>query len=475
VTRTATRPTPVAPGSYQTGPFTPVCAEVDVTDLVIEGELPVDLDGAYVRNGPNPRFSPIGSFLYPVDGDGMLHRVVLSEGRARYTNRFVRTPMVAAEERVGRAIWPGLMTPWRPEYDEVGAALAGTIRQIPNVNVVRHGGLLLALAECHQPYRMGPGLETLGPETFGGQLPAGICAHPKIDPRTGEMIAFCYNLRPPFLTWTVIRPDGAATSPRPVEGVGRPTMIHDMAITERYVVLVVAPLFFDIAAARAGGSMLAWDEGAGTRIALVPRDGGPVRWCEDDPFWLWHTVNAHEEKDAADPAADIVVLDYVEWARPDGIVAGPSAAPRLARALIDPAGGTVRRETLSDLDVEFPRIDDRLLGRAQPVSAFALRTGRPVPHPGVRDALAWHDTRTGAILRWEPDGLAVGEPAFAPDPRSAAPDRGWWLTLATRLSTGESTLLVIPAADPTSGPVAAIRMPVRVPLGLHGSWMPSND
>jgi carotenoid cleavage dioxygenase-like enzyme len=106
-------------------------------------------------------------------------------------------------------------------------------------------------------------------------------------------------------------------------------------------------------------------------------------------------------------------------------------------------------------------------------SAFAVRTGRPQPHPDCRDALAWHDTRTDTIVRWEPTHLAVGEPAFAPDPRSDAPDRGWWLIFATRFSTGESSLLVIPAADPAAGPVATVRMPVRVPLGLHGNWLPT--
>ncbi|MDN5916909.1 MAG: carotenoid oxygenase family protein [Pseudonocardia sp.] len=468
-----TRPSPIPPDVHLTGPYTPVTAEVDVADLRIDGALPTDLDGSYVRNGPNPRFSPIGSFLYPIDGDGMLHRVVLSEGRARYTNRFVRTPMVRKEEEVGHAIWPGFATPWQPGADEVGPLLAGTMRQLPDVNVVRHGGTLLALAECDQPYRMGPQLETLGQETFGGQLPAGICAHPKTDPRTGEMIAFCYNLQPPFLTWTTIAPDGTGTPPRPVEGVERPSMIHDMAITERYVVLVVAPLYFDMEAASSGGSMLAWHPEAGTRIALVPRDGGPVRWCEDEAFWLWHTANAYEVKDPADPAVDVVVVDYAEWARPSPIAPGPAAGPRPARAVIDPAAGTVRREIVADLEVEFPRIDDRLLGRPQPVSAFALRTGRPMPHPTCWDALAWHDLRTGRVTRWEPVDLALGEPAFAPDPRSDAPDRGWWLTYATRFSTGESSLLVIPAADPGSGPVATVRMPVRVPLGLHGNWLPS--
>lgn len=60
------------------GSFAPVTEEVDVADLEVTGELPASLDGLYVRNGPNPRFTPIGSYLYPIDGDGMLHGVWLS-------------------------------------------------------------------------------------------------------------------------------------------------------------------------------------------------------------------------------------------------------------------------------------------------------------------------------------------------------------------------------------------------------------
>ncbi|MBP2367158.1 carotenoid oxygenase family protein [Pseudonocardia parietis] len=462
----AARPAPVVPGPYLTGPFAPVVAEVDVADLEVAGELPADLDGSYVRNGPNPRFSPIGSYVFPLDGDGMLHRVTLSEGRARYDNRFVRTPMVRAEEQAGHAIWPGFGSAGRPGADEVGPELAGTRRQLPDINVIRHHGTLLALAECDRPYRMGPELETLGQETFGDALPAGICAHPKLDPRTGEMIAFSYTFGPPFLTWTTIRPDGTGTAPVPVAGIERPSMIHDMAITARYVVLVVAPLYFDIAAATAGGSLLSWQPDDGTRIALVPRDGGPVRWCSDSVFWLWHTVNAHDE-------GGRVVLDYVEWPRPAELAPGPPVQPRLARAVLDPATGHVHRSTLADIAAEFPRIDDRLLGSAHAVSASVTSTGRELPHPGCWDALAWYDTRAGTVTRWAPPGVALGEPVFAPDPRSDAPDAGWWLVLGTRFDTGASNLFVLPAADPASGPVGTVRLPVRVPLGLHGNWLPT--
>lgn len=71
-------------------------------------------------------------------------------------------------------------------------------------------------------------------------------------------------------------------------------MVHDMALTPSYVVLVLAPLFFDLAAAMRGGSPLAWEPNEGTRIALIPRDGGAAQWLRTDAFWLWHTANVYD-------------------------------------------------------------------------------------------------------------------------------------------------------------------------------------
>ena len=134
---------------------------------------------------------------------------------------------------------------------------------------------------------------------------------------------------------------------------------------------------------------------------------------------------------------------------------------------LDPATGGAVRTELADVPVEFPRIDDRLLGSPHPVAAAATDTGRDKPHPGCWDALAFHDTHSGTLTTWAPEDTALGEPVFAPP--------GYWLALGTRFSTDRSHLYVLPSDDPASGPVATIELPVRVPLGLHGSWLPGDE
>ncbi|MEU6815438.1 carotenoid oxygenase family protein [Streptomyces sp. NPDC046860] len=460
--------------AHLSGRFAPVTEEVDEVSLAVEGELPGDLDGVYLRNGPNPRFTPIGSFLYPIDGDGMLHGVWIEGGRARYRNRFVRTPAVLAEERAGRALWGGIESMITPDEREVGPELARTFRDLPDINVVRHAGRLLALAEAACPFRMTPDLETAGRETFGGALPAGITAHPKTDPATGEMAVFCYALEPPYLTWSLIAPDGTgARGPVPVDGVDEPMMIHDMALTGRYLVLVLAPVFFAPGAAMSGGSLIDWRPEAGTRVLLIPRDGSPVREVADDAFWLWHTVNAHDEDDGT------VVLEYVQWSRLSlGDPGGEPARSALVRAVLDPAAGRMRRTVLDDARVEFPRIDDRRTGTRHGRVAVAWDSGRsPDLLPGEFDALRWYDTGAPGVpsRTWHAGDLSVGEPAFAPSPGRADEDRGHWLAFATDRGDDTSWLLVFPAGEPESGPVARVRIPVRVPLGLHGNWLPSEE
>jgi carotenoid cleavage dioxygenase-like enzyme len=471
VTAVGTRPGDVTPNPHLHGVFSPVTAETDAVDLVVEGELPPEMDGLFLRNGPNPRFTPLGSYVYPLDGDGMVHGLWVADGRARYANRFVHTPALDAEITAGRALWGGIMSPVAPDEATVGPKLAGAHKDLPDINVVRHGGRLLALGESICPYRLSPELESLGRETFDGAIPVGMTAHPKVDPLTGEMALFCYGLEPPYLTWAMIGPDGLATrTPTPITGVDRPVMIHDMALTARYLVVILAPLYFDMAAAMSGGSLLAWRPEDGTRVALIPRDGGDVRWVHDEAFWSWHSANAHDADDGT------VVLDYVEWAYPGGVTRGGPNPGGLARAVMDPVRGTVARRWLAEPgSVEFPRIDDRRIGQAHHTIAVGATSGRHTLISGEHDAVLWLDATTGSTVTWDAGGDTVGEPVFVPRPGDPADDHGWWVTYAIDRTDESSSLVVIPAGDPAAGPVARVRIPTRVPLGLHGAWLPTEE
>lgn len=129
------------------------------------------------------------------------------------------------------------------------------------------------------------------------------------------------------------------------------------------------------------------------------------------------------------------------------------------------------RTLLDDSHVEFPGVDDRLIGRRHGRFPPTARTPGAEPLSGEFDALRWYDTQ-GAAGSWHAGNLSVGEPVFAPGPGDPSEDHGYWTTYAT---DGTSRLLVFAAREPEAGPVARVRIPVRVPLGLHGCRQPTEE
>jgi carotenoid cleavage dioxygenase len=446
---------------YLQGAFAPTQSELDSAPAtVVAGELPHDLQGTYSRNGPNPRFPPLGSYTYPLDGDGMIHAVRFEGGRASYTNRYVRTPSIAAEERAGRALWGGVMTPVMPPPEEAGE-LNGQYKDLPDINVVRHGGRLLALAEGGRPFEMTPQLATVGPYYFGGKLAQGICAHPKIDPLTGEMIAFRYAFEKPFLSWSVIDRDGNVSRAEQPIDIDAPYMIHDCALTRSYLVLFVCPAPFDLASAE----VLRWAPERGTRIALVPRDGSEVAWIDTEAFWVWHFANAFDEVDAN--GATTVVVDYPVWS---ALPLGPSTATgHVARARIDPVQRRVAFDTIDTRMAEFPRIDDRRLGT--PHRYFYCAGKDEEMGRGAFNRIRRYDARSGESVEYAPERGRVGEPVFAPSSNDPGESAGYVLTY---VYDGDTTdVAILRAADLAGDPVCVLRMPQRVPMGLHGCWVAS--
>ena len=465
-------PAPVDPASIPalSGVFAPTVEEHDAPDLPVEGELPDGLSGAYLRNGPNPLYPPLGSYTYPLDGDGMIHALYLDEGRACYRNRIVWTPQLRAERAAGRALWAGILTPYIPGADAVPPDLADDFKPLPDINIVGHAGRYLALGEVDAPFELTPELDTVGPYDFGGAIP-GMCAHPRIDPVTGEMVLFRYNVEAPFLTWSVVGPDGSVTTPPQVVDLDGAYMIHDFVITESYLVLFVGPLAFDFDAMFSGGNPLAWRPELGMRIAVVPRgrqgaDAPAPRWVETEAFWVWHFANAFER---TAPGGHVeIVVDHTRWSRPG--LGDPAPAPitgAITRSVIDVDAGTYRREDFDDRGAEFSRIDDRLVGRQHRWFVCTAKRGEQVA--GEQNTLVRVDTETGATTEWVSGDAVFDEVIFVPAP-DGEPEEGYYATFRTDRRTLTSDFVLLAAEDISAGPVARIPLAHRVPAGLHGNW-----
>jgi len=447
-----------ASNPYLEGNFAPVPDEATATELSVSGHIPESLCGRYLRNGPNPVTAPDPSTYHWFTGDGMVHGIRLRDGRAEwYRNRWVRSASVA--EALGEAPHPG---PVHAGWDFA-----------PNTNVIGHARRTFAIVEAGaRPYELTDELDTIGPCDFAGTLDGGYTAHPKRDPRTGELYAVSY-----FFGWgddvevTVLDADARVRSARRVT-MGGPVSVHDCAITERFIVLLDLPVTFNMEAAAAGASFpYRWQEGYHARVGLLARDGDsttPV-WHDVEPCYVFHPLNAFDEADG-----DGIVLDVVRHpAMFRTQLLGPSeGVPTLERWHLDGHGGAVKEERLDDRGQEFPRVDERVVGRPHRFGyAVALEASDDIP--GTESRLLRHDVEGGTSeVRSFGRGAQVGEAVFVPRDRDADEDDGWLLTIVSTPDASSSALYVLNARDVTGEPEAVIALPQRVPAGFHGNWVP---
>jgi len=432
--------------------FAPVFDEREDADLPIEGALPPGLSGVFMRNGPNPQFEPGPGYSYPFDGTGMIHALYLDGGgRARYRNRWVLTAELQEEQTAGHRIYNPTFGP--PPY-----------ANLANTNVLRHADRIHALYEGGFPYELDDALGTVGATSFQGKLTGAFSAHPKVDPLTGEMLAINYDLMAGTLEY--MRLDATGRVDRQVAfSAPWPALVHDIGLTATHVVAFVCPLVFDFSR---GPKAPGWEPQRGTQVLLVPRDctdAEQIRWIEAAPFFNWHVANAYVDGN--------VIEAVLPWH--DGY--GPTSRKRLEmhRLRIDMASGRVDDQTLDEQPCEFGRVNDAWLGRRTRFCYAGLRDPRPgeTPQPGAFEAFARYDVETGAKTVYRlPAGQTACEPVFAADPAGAGEADGYILSFVHAEDDAGGRFIVLDARDLAAGPVAQVRLPRRVPAGLHGSWMP---
>ena len=453
-----------------TGNLHPVADELDVAHLAVTGELPAVLRGSFVRNGPNPLFEPIGRY-HLLDGDGMLHGVTLGDGTASYRNRWVRSRGLLAEVGLGKAIYPGLGNVMDfPDRSLTGSA--GPVKNVANTHIIRHAGRWLALWEGGLPTEVTPSLDTVGEHDFGGKLRGAMTAHPRIDPRTGEMFCFAYSLFAPYLRYFVVDAHGDLVHSVDLD-LPAPVMMHDFVITEDHAVFLDSPIVFNMESL-GHGPMVSWRPENGTRLGVMPRRGGAsdITWYEIEPGHVQHFWSGWADGDRIELCGsrfDAPDFGIDSDAPLDQSVDDPTPG-RPARFWVDLAKGSAGWEPIDDLGGDFNRINDAYNGqrvRWLYLSAF-MQAGRRM---GDFDTIVKYDETDGSRTSWTtgPHGH-VGESVFAPDPDGTAEDDGWLLHIVYDDQQDSSDLVVLDARDVAAGPVATVHLPRRVPFGFHANW-----
>lgn len=480
-----------SPHPFLSGNYAPVREEVTATDLEVTGTVPDYLDGRYLRAGANPLGDPDPATYHWFLGDGMAHGLRLRDGRAQwYRNRWVRSAAVA--RNLGEP-WPG------------GGRRAG-LDFAANTNIIGHAGKTLALTEAGvRPYELTEELDTVGGSDFCGTLDFGYSAHPKHDPVSGELHAVSYHpMRGGHVQYTVTDTGGRVRRKVNIR-LESHTMMHDFSLTERYVVIYDMPVVLDLgllfgnrwaraAAApvsrfvsrvsapdalvraivrgsersRAGitGMPYRWAPEKQARIGLLPREGraADIRWLEVPQCYVFHPLNAYDEDDR-------VVLDVVRHQRVFAANANTFEPTSLERWIADLTTGRVSTQPLDDHLQEFPRVDERRVGRKH---RFGYTVGNEAtPDATGPNAILRHDLQTGDVRRitfGEHD--EPGEFVFVPAHNDADEDDGVVMGFVYRRADDRSDLVLLDGR--TLETVGTVHIPVRVPHGFHGNWVPTS-
>ena len=250
---------------YLQGNYAPVKNLISETGLKVTGQIPKDLSGLFVRNGPNPMSSVNEKKHHWFLGEGMLHGIRLDSGNALwYKNKLV------------------------DGNDSVA-----------NTSVISHAGKIYAIVEAGgYPVEIDQDLNSLNTKPFYGDKNAGFTAHPKLDPDTNELHAMCYDYANNFDTvdYVVIDQNGSHKKTQSIPFESR-SMLHECAITKNYMLVFDLSVVFDLYKLGRGYFPFSWDDNHQSRIGLLSRNGDSdtVQWFDIDRTYFFHTFNAHED------------------------------------------------------------------------------------------------------------------------------------------------------------------------------------
>ncbi|MEE9432993.1 MAG: carotenoid oxygenase family protein [Sphingorhabdus sp.] len=444
---------------YLHGIHAPVNKELTLTDLSVTGSIPAELDGRYLRIGPNPIVPPVEAAYHWFIGDGMVHGVRLKDGKALwYRNRWIRSTPVTRAMGIDAA--PG---PRNGDSDTV------------NTSILGFAGATWAIVEAGgYPVRIDEELNTIAHDPFGGTLKQSFSAHPHLDTDTGEMHAICYEATDAnTIRHVVLGTDGKVRREEAIAVQDGPS-IHDCMITKNYVIILDLPVTFSMKTLLAGHKFpYRWNADHKARVGLLPKEGTQedIVWCDIEPCYVFHPCNAYENADGTITFDACVHNNMFETS-----LQGPeSTSVPFERWTIDPAQRKVARKVIDSDSQEFPRPNEAYTGKPYRYAyTIALRDGFEASPRQTR--LFKHDLETGKKQVHDfGEGRIPGEFVFVPkagaEAEGANEDSGWMMGLVINSNNDTTDLVILDAQDFEGTPQAIITLPHRVPTGFHGNWV----
>lgn len=454
------------------GTYAPIKEErvINFDQIQVEGELPTDLNGIYVRNGPNQRHELVSKY-HRYDGDGMLHALHFDQGKVTYRNRWIRTEPFLEEEQAGHGIYHGMLGDGQNLHPEM------PVKDTSNTDVVLHAGKIVTMWYLSgDPYLVDPiTLETLGEFNFNGDRTTHVSAHGKTDENTDEFIFFDYNRDAPYMHYGVVNSDGDLTNFMPVELPG-PRMPHDMWISSKYSILHDLPLVWDDEAYAAGRVKLKFEESWPTRFGVIPRHGSveDIRWVEFEPCYILHAINAWEEGDWLHMTGCRIKPFTDADGSPDlqsivTIMGRHKLNACLYRWSVNLATGETREGVIDDSwNAEFPTWNNSYMGSHMKYAYMTHIVTEPVIHFA---GLIKYDMDTGESQYYsEGESYTYSESPFAPADNATSEDHGYVISFVQDNRKEGSEVHIFDGRDIEKGPVCRLTLPCRIPEGFHATW-----
>ncbi|HYQ70253.1 carotenoid oxygenase family protein [Actinophytocola sp.] len=305
---------------------------------------------------------------------------------------------------------------------------------------------------------VGP-VATLGDEVRLAALPAAVgtehaaAAWPVRDPEGPYWHTVVTFADRPYADHLVVG-DGGLYRSRRRFALDHAPLMHTVALTRRYVVLVDPPVTYHRAAALIGErSPYAWDQDRPARIGLLSRTGDEPapRWFDIDPGYTFRAVNAYDD-------GDQVVVDLL-WHDGNAGNAGralpePGPAP-VVRWTLDLPTGAAWAHTLT-AEARVAVTDPSAVGRAH---RFV--------YGAAGSTITRHDLKTGHTAVHE---LGPGRRAGQPVPVHSE-EGDWLLAFVEDVAHRGATALVLDAADVAAAPVAEVPLPAGVPVSTRATWI----
>ncbi len=453
----------------------------------IKGEIPAGLKGILFRNGNGNHEHMSTPYDHVFDGDGMINKFEIDQNGIIYSNAYVKTKEFQEEIKAGKMLYRSFGTNipggWKKNIGKL------SFKNAANTNIIQFGGKMLALWEGGWPHEINPEtLETIGRYNYQGVLQNDFSfidkkvqpelpfsAHPKFLPEHDKL--FNFGTSPggiPRLLLYEVTNAGKATIAQVIK-LKRLSFTHDFVITNSgKKIFFLTPVSFNIWKTLLGTvspvESLDFKENKPTSILIVDQD--KKHYLQSDFCFIFHFLNTYEDNEG-NIIVDALKMDHFPDADSNKeVLKGDDRAilhAKPVRYILNLNTNKTTQEPLADIGMELPAVHPDLRGKPYQY-AYGIAYTKPKSH-SLLEEIVKLDVKNKSFESIEfPEGIP-GEPVFVPKHEAKAEDDGWLLFTRYQAKSNQTIFTIAEAKDLSILYEAAL--PHNVPIGFHGTWLPS--